>query len=303
MSGRSLFKGLLWIIVAVLLAAHVGGGWYFSNRIIEEEFTPDPAPLVIPDGPYQLTEVAYESPLGQIDAWHLPADGTTWVVHVHDLNATPAQPEVLYQTLQGAGYPQLAIAYRNDDNQPTDPSGYFRYGATEWEDILGAVEFARVNGADEIVFAGYGTGASHVMSFAFRHNFDDLGGIILDSANIDLGDTIDYKLGLEPLPLIPGNLPPTISWFAKFFTSLRIDVNWKSLDYIERAERSLRLPVLAFHGTEDPSIPLEQSIALAETQPDLVQLIQVEGAGHIDSFNTDFDGYVDAVLRFLSDVG
>ena len=302
MSTRSLFRGIFWGLVALLLVVHLVGGWQYSNRIIDEAFTPDPGPVAIPGGDYELVEVTYDSPLGEMDAWYLPAPGTTWVVHIHGLNATPAEPEVLFQPLQEAGYPQLSITYRNDENQPADPSGYHQYGATEWEDILGAVEFARDNGAREIVFAGYSTGASHALSFVFRHNFDDIGGVITDSANIDLGQTIDFRGSQENLPIIPVQVPPTMSWVAKFFTSLRIDVNWKSLDYIEKAERSLHVPVLAIHGTEDDSIPIEESIALEETNPEEVDLIAVEGAGHVESFVTDFDGYVASVLAFLDSV-
>lgn len=303
MSGRSVFRGIFWGLVALLLVFHATGGWGYSSRIIEDGFTPQPDPIAVPSGGYDLEEVVYQSPLGEMDAWHLPAAGTTWVIHIHGLNATPAEPEVLFEPLQDAGYPQLAITYRNDEGQPQDPSGYFGYGATEWEDILGAFEFARANGAQDIVLAGYSTGASHALSYAFRHNFEEIAGIITDSANVDMGWTVDYRGSQEDLPVMGLPVPSTMAWVAKFFTSLRIDVNWKSIDYIERAERSLRVPLLAIHGIDDDSIPVEQSIALAEAQPDLVELWEVEGAGHVDSFNTDYEGYVSRVLTFLEGVG
>lgn len=302
MSGRSVFRGIFWGLVTVVLVAHLAGGWHYSNRMIDEAFVPNPDPVVVPDGDFALSEVTYRSELGEMDAWYLPAPGTTWVIHIHGLNTTPAEPEVLFPALQEAGHPQLAITYRNDENQPADPSGYHQYGATEWEDINGAVEFARDNGASEIVFAGYGAGASHALSYVFRHNFDDIGGVILDSPNIDLGWTIDFRGGQSELSVLPVKVPPTMAWVAKFFTSLRIDVNWKTLDYIERAQRSLRVPVLVLHGTADESTPIEQSIELEESQPELVDLIQVEGAGHVRSFETDFDRYLSEVLAFLQDV-
>lgn len=302
MSARSVLRALFWGLIALLLVIHVAGGWFYSDRIIDDAFTPNPGPVALPEGDYTLSEVTYNSPLGAMDAWYLPAPGTTWVIHIHGLNATPAEPEPLFQPLQEAGYPQLAITYRNDGNQPSDPSGYYQYGATEWEDVHGAVDFARDNGAREIVFAGYSTGASHALSYTYRHNFDDIAGVITDSGNIDIGWTIDYQGSQEQLPVVPMNVPPTMAWVAKFFTSLRIDVNWKSLDYIDRAERSLRVPVLAFHGTEDPSVPIEESLTLEETQPDLVDVVTVEGAGHIESLEDDRQGYLDAVLAFLEGV-
>jgi pimeloyl-ACP methyl ester carboxylesterase len=65
----------------------------------------------------------------------------------------------------------------------------------------------------------------------------------------------------------------------------------------------VRQPVLIHHGTEDLSVPLETSIDLAAVNPDLIQLIQVEGAGHIESYDVDRQGYVDSVLGFLEGLG
>jgi pimeloyl-ACP methyl ester carboxylesterase len=303
MNSRSWFRGIFWGLIAVLLLVHIGGGWMYSSRIIDEGFTPAPSPVVVPNGDYQLEEVTYDSSVGVMDAWYLPASSTTWVIHVHGRNATPAEPEPLFAPIQQAGYPQLSITYRNDEGQPADPSGYFRYGATEWEDVLAASEYAKANGARELVLIGYSTGASHVLSYAYLHDFDEIVGIVTDSANIDMGSTIDYRASLEKLPVIPVPVPPTMTWVAKFFTSLRIDVNWRSLDYVDKSTRSLRVPVLAFHGTADESIPPEESIALAEARPDLVDLVLVEGAGHVQSFEVDFEGYVTRLLAVLEGVG
>jgi pimeloyl-ACP methyl ester carboxylesterase len=288
--------------VALILVFHVAGGWMYSNRIIDEAFTPAPEAAVLPVSDFELVEVQYETPMGTMDAWHLPAAGETWVIHIHGLNATPAEAEPLFAPLQQAGYPQLAITYRNDEGQPTDPSGYHRYGTTEWEDVAGALDFAVANGAREVVFAGYSTGAAHALSYVFRNNLDEIAGVITDSANVDMGATIDYRGTLEELPVIGVQPPVTLSWVAKFFTSLRIDVNWKSLDYIDRAERSLRVPLLAIHGTADESIPIDQSRALEAAQPDLVEVVEFDGADHVGSFDVDLERYVSTVLAFLDDV-
>jgi uncharacterized protein len=303
MKSRSIFRGIFWTLVGLALVAHIGGGWYYSSRVIDEAFVPDPDPIVATSGDYELVEVSYQTPLGQMEAWHLPADGTTWVIHVHGLGSTPAEAEHLFAPLQQAGYPQLAITYRNDEGQPADPSGYYGYGTTEFEDIAGAMDFAQANGAEAVVFSGFSSGASHILSFAFKNNLDDIKGMIFDAPNIDLGDTVDFRGSTEELPLLPINVPPTLSWVAKFFTSLRIGVNWKSIDYVEKAAGSLRVPVLVHHGTEDESVPLSQSIDFAATNPDLVRLVQVPGAGHVDSYDADPDGYVEEVLQFLDQVG
>ena len=303
MRSRTFFWGAFWTVVALALIFHIGGGWYFSNELIQDGFEPQPDPIAVVQGDFELEEVSYDSPLGPMDAWYLPAEGSTWVIHIHGLGATPAEPEPLFAPLQDAGYPQLSITYRNDEGQPADPSGYYQYGATEWEDVSGAADYAVANGAETIVLSGFSTGGAHAMSFLSRQPREIVVGVLLDAPNVDLGRTVDYAASQRELPLIPVTVPPTLSATAKFITSLRIGVNWKLLDYIADAEETIRQPVLIHHGTADLRVPLDTSVDLAATSPDLIRLIEVEGAGHIESFDVDRQGYVDSVLSFLAELG
>ena len=303
MTLKTFLWGTFWTLVGLAVVFHVAGGWYFSSELIDDGFEIDSDELVPVSGDYELEQVSYDSPLGAMAAWYLPADGTTWVIHIHGKGATPAEAEPMFTPLQDAGYPQLAITYRNDDGQPADRSGYYQYGATEWEDVAGAVDYAVANGAERVVLNGYSTGGAHAMSFMYRHALDTVRGVLLDSPNLDLSETVDFAASQRELPLLPFNVPPSLSTVAQFFTSLRIGVNWRTLDYVERSNVSLRQPVLVHHGTADLTVPVSESIELAEAQPDLVRLIQVEGAGHVGSFEVDPDQYIADVLGFLEEVG
>jgi hypothetical protein len=137
------------------------------------------------------------------------------------------------------------------------------------------------------------------MSFLSREPREIIVGILMDSPNADFGQTVDYAASQRELPVIPANVPPTLAATAKFFTSLRIGINWKAINYIVDAERAIRVPVLIHHGTEDLTVPIEESLQLMETDPDLIRLIQVEGAGHVESYDVDRQGYIDEVLGFL----
>ena len=298
--SRRIFRTALWGAVVLVLVAHLAFGWTYSSRIIDDFFVPSPAMFDLGDTEYGYEKVSFRSDVGELEAVYLPAGGETWLIHIHDVNTTPGQPEPLFAALQTAGYPQMSINYRNDHAQPEDPTSYHQYGATEWEDVRGAVDFARENGAEEIVLAGYGAGSSHALSYAFRHNFDDIAGMILDSANIDLGQTVNEEVTEDSLPLLPLSTPVTVAWTGKFFAALRTGINWKSLDYIEKADQSLRVPVLAFHGTKDETVSHDQTVQLQEVQPLLVRAVLIEDAGHVESFNVDFDRYLSEVLAFLS---
>ena len=293
----------MWGLVALALVFHLAGGWYFSGELIEDGFAPAPDPIALVQGDFELEEVSYSGPLGAMDAWHLPADGTTWVIHVHGLGATPAEAEPLFAPLQDAGYPQLSITYRNDEGQPTDPSGLYQYGATEWEDVSAAADHAVAGGAEALVLSGFSTGAAHVMSFLSRQPRELVVGVLMDAPNVDFGETVDYAASLRELPVIPVAGPPTLSATAKFLTSLRIGINWKLLDYVADADETIRQPVLIHHGTEDLRVPIETSIDLERVNPALIELIQVEGAGHVESYDVDLQGYIGSVLSFLEGLG
>jgi hypothetical protein len=290
-------------VVGLVLVFHIAGGWYFSSELIQDGFEPAPEPITPVQGAFELEEVSYASPLGEMDAWYLPAEGPTWVIHIHGLGTSPAEAEPLFAPLQGAGYPQLSITYRNDPGQPADPSGYHQYGATEWEDVAGAVDYAVDNGAHNIVLSGFSTGGAHAMSFLSRQPQEVVIGMLMDAPNVDFGRTVDYAASQRDLPVLPLPVPPTLTASAKFITSLRIGINWKLLDYIADADETIRQPVLIHHGTSDLRVPLETSLDLQATNPDLIQLITVEGAGHVESYDVDRQGYVDSVLAFLADLG
>lgn len=303
MTIRSVFRGTFWTLIALLLVVHVWGAWAFSDEIIEDGLTPDPDAISLPVGGPRLEEVAYESDLGDLDAWYIPAGGDAWVIHVHGKGVTPStDAEFLFQPLHDAGYPQLAITYRNDEGQPRDPSGFYQYGVTEWADLAGAMEYAEANGAQSIIFYGFGAGASHVLSFVYKHRFDDVKGLVLDSPNIDFGDTVEYNASQRDMPLIPTKVWPTITWAAKFAASLRVGVNWQSINYVDDAAAFLRVPVLVIHGTEDESVPVTQSIAFAGEAPQRVRLVQVDGAAHVASYEAQPEEYLVEVLDFIEGV-
>jgi uncharacterized protein len=301
-TSRSFFRGLFWSLVALAFVFYAAGGWYFSGQLIDDAFIPDPDPIVVSSGDFQLEEVQYETELGEMDAWFLPGSGTTWVIHVHGLGTTPAEAEPLFAPLQEAGYPQLAITYRNDDGQPKDPSGYYQYGVTEYKDVSAAVSYALDNGAEQIFFNSYSTGAAHTLAAMFREQRDRVVGAHFDAPNINFSETVNYNASQRELPLVGLAVPASLAGVAKFMTSLRIGVSWGSLDYIETAKTSLNKEILIHHGTADLTVPIKTSVDFADAVPDLVHLIEVQGAGHVESYEADPVAYVDQVLTFLQAV-
>ncbi len=248
-----------------------------------------------------FTEVEYQSALGPIRAWKILASGDTWILHVHGLGADRAESLRLLRPLAEEGYPQLVIDYRNDEGAPADPSGYYRFGETEWEDVAAAVDSLVAEGAEKVVLMGYSTGAAHIFSYLYREPDEVVIAAVVDSPNIDFEQTVDLGASQRTLPFIGLPIPGTLVWTAKQIASIRFGVDWEETDYLPEANL-LEVPVLVIHGSEDETVPVQSSQDLADARPDLVRISIVPGAGHVRSWNVSGATYEQEVIDFLAEV-
>ncbi len=248
----------------------------------------------------EFEEVAFESPLGPMDAIQAAGSSDTWIVAVHGRNASPREALRLAKPLSEAGYPLLAITHRNDLDQPADPSGFLQFGVTEWEDLEAATEYAVSQGAERVVLVGLSTGAAVALSFLEKSELADLvSGVVFDAPNIDVGATVTYNAIQRDLPVIGLPVPSSLAWVAKTISSFRFGVDWAAIDYVSRAD-GLAAPILVLHGTADPSVPIDSSRELSSRRPDLVTLVEFEGAKHVQSWNSDRERYEEVVLGFVN---
>ena len=237
----------------------------------------------------------FAAPLGELAAWHVDGEDDTWAVFVHGKGGDRREALRMMPVMVEAGLPSLAITYRNDPGAPADPSSYYQYGRTEWEDLEAAVEYALSQGANDVVLVGYSMGGGIVASFLTRSPLADrVAGAILDSPMLDFGGTIDLAAEERGLPGI-------LTGVAKVITSLRFDVDWDALDYLGRADE-LSAPILLFHGDGDTRVPQRTSEALAQGRPDLVTYEAFDGAPHVGAWNADPERYEEAVAAFLERV-
>ena len=235
---------------------------------------------------------AFASPLGELAAWHVDGADDTWAVFVHGKGASRREALRMMPVMVDAGLPSLAITYRNDPGAPADPSSYYQYGRTEWEDLEAAVQYALAEGANDVVLIGYSMGGAIVASFLMQSRFADrIAGAILDSPMLDFGATID--LGAERR-----GLPVFLAGAGKLVSSVRFGIDWAALDYLERADE-LSVPILLFHGDGDTTVPERTSMALAQRRPDLVTYEAFDGAAHVGAWNADPERYEEAVAAFL----
>ena len=223
--------------------------------------------------------VQYNSDVGAMDAAYIPGAGSTWAILIHGKGAEVRETSRILLSL--GNLPTLAINYRNDPGQPADPSDYYRYGATEWRDVEGAVTYALEHGAEDVILVGLSTGAALAMAYMYESDSADrVVAMVFDAPNIDFGRTVDYGASQRTLPLVGVQVPQSLATVAKLIGSVRYDVSWAELDYIDDAEQ-LDVPILVYHGTADLTVPVDVSERLAAERPDLVTLQVFDGAAHV----------------------
>ncbi len=249
-------------------------------------------------------ETSFESPLGTIGAWQVAGgDGMVWAIHVHGWRASRREAIRSLPTYHAAGATSLVIDYRNDPEAPADPSGIYRFGLSEWEDLEAAVQHALTQGAGSVVLVGYSTGAAVIMAFLERSpHADDVNAVVFDSPNIDMGSTVRLEASRRTLPGTPVPVPGSLTAVAMLISDWRWNVDWDGIDYVDRASENLTAPTLVFHGLDDDRVPVEVSRRLAAEVADRVELVEVPEAGHVSSWNIDPAAYREILGGFLEGV-
>ncbi len=249
-----------------------------------------------------VRDVVVQGPLGPLPAWYFPGRGSTYVIAVHGQNGSRRDVLRLVGIVHQMGFPALAVTYRNDLGVYRDPSGYLRYGQTEWPDLQAAVRWSLAHGARHVVLAGQSMGGAVVAAF-LEHS--TLAGrvtrVLFDAPMLDLRAVVDYQAGRRSLPLIGASVPPPLTWTAEEIAAVRFGVNWGATDYL--ADLSwLRVPALVTQGTKDTRVPGSVAARLKQLKPSLVTLARFPQAGHLESWNIDRARYTSLVESFLAPV-
>jgi uncharacterized protein len=246
-----------------------------------------------------VQDVVVPGPLGPLPAWYFPAPGSTFIIGVHGQNGTRKDVLRVIDIVYRMGFPAIAVTYRNDLGAARDPSGYLRYGQTEWSDIEAAVRWSLTRGARSVVLVGQSMGAGVVAAFLKRSSLaPKVARVVLDAPMLDLHAAIDYQVDRHLIPVI-GRLPAPLIRTAKRIASARFGVDWSAISYLDETSW-LKVPALVTHGDDDLRVPISTSFRLNELKPSLVTFEVFPGAGHLESWNTDRARYTSLVESFLA---
>ncbi|MFD6205775.1 alpha/beta hydrolase [Streptomyces rubiginosohelvolus] len=238
-------------------------------------------------------EVEIPGELGPLPAWYVPGARDTWIITVHGLGTTRAQPMNLMPFLHQQRFPVLDIAYRGDPGAPRPADGLGHFGASEWRDLDAALRYALRYGARNVIVHGWSTGATMALHAAVESPLRDrISGIVLDSPVLDWQATVR---ALAAARGVPAALLPLAVRAAQGRTGMG------ATPVLETSvPASLRTPTLILHGPDDTIAPWGPSRELAARRADLVSLHAVPQAPHASMWNVGPARYEETLRRFLT---
>jgi uncharacterized protein len=247
-----------------------------------------------------MRDVLITGPLGPMPAWYFPGRGSTFVIGVHGQNGSRNDLLRVVGIVHRMGFPVLDVTYRNDLGTVRDPSGYLRYGQTEWRDLQAAVQWALAHGARQVVLAGQSMGGAIVAAFLEHSRLaHTVARVVFDAPMLDLRAVVDYGASQRSLPVLGRGVPAPLTWTAEQIAAVRFGINWSATDYLGNMTW-LTVPALVTHGEADTKVPISISAGLKLARPSLVTFAPFPGAGHLESWNIDRARYTSLLKLFLS---
>lgn len=220
--------------------------------------------------PSSVSEVTFESADGEmLHAWYCrTADPVASLLYCHGntgnlTNSAPAIPALL-----AAGLNVFSFDYRGYGRSTGIPtiSGLI-------EDSIAAAEEhekLRPKALPSILF-GYSLGGAVALQLSHRWRFD---GLVLQSTFTNLRELARHRFPGTPVQYVVGD-------------------GFNSLDAI----RSVELPTVIVHGTDDSTVPSWMGQRLFEASRQGRELVLIDGGAHTNLFAIDSARVVDSIRR------
>ena len=279
----------------------VDGEWPGAGELVAtsvDTFFGDPATTL--GLPFDTISVTSE--LGELPAWRVvprrAATDETWVVIVHGRGGGLSEGNRLLPVLDELRLPSLTVSVRNDPDAPADPNGYGFYGEREWLEIEAAIEhLVEVEGARDVVLAGYSQGGSIVLSLLRRSDHADrVAAAVLISPLVSLDATLDLQARNRGIP--DAVIPPLLT-STRWISTWRSGLDFSQVEHADRADELPRdVPMLITHGSADTTIPVEPSRELAGLLGPQATYVEYRDVDHVREWNSDPEAF-EADLREL----
>lgn len=248
-------------------------------------------------------DVEIDTELGPMRAWYLPGSdpAAPWALLVHGRGATREECLRAVVPMHDLGLSVLVCSYRNDAESPSDPSGRYHLGDSEWRDVESAMVWAVGQGAKDVVLFGWSMGGAIVLQAATRSWLSHrVRAVVLDGPVVDWHAVLDHQSGVNHLPWRLTRMGHSMLRhpLGRRVIGLREPLDLRRLDWVTRAAE-LQLPVLLIHSDDDEFVPNGPSLAMGRARPDLVTVEPWAQGRHTKEWNTDPERWDRVVTDFV----
>jgi len=169
----------------------------------------------------------------------------------------------------------------------------------EKDDVLGAVDFMREAGYENIALLGISTGANAAAIAGAESPMEDVGALILDSPIVDMRSFI-LRLIHEINPDLP-DFP--FNYAAPLFVGLYLNGDVRDADAAVNLDSFMPRNVQLIYGNNDEIVSLPEIMGLYDGYMSRavgkISIWNVPGAGHGECYAEAKDEYIERVTAFL----
>ncbi|MBN2076253.1 MAG: alpha/beta fold hydrolase [Dehalococcoidales bacterium] len=282
------------ILIVIIIVAFIGMSGYMGYSMTRQERVL----LVRNPGDVGL---AYEEDIfpdidGEIilRGWFLTSNNSDRVIlMVHGNGANRDDPTIgtldIAAGLVNHGYNVLMFDLRGCGESAGDMvSG----GYHEKKDVLGAVEYVRKRGFDNIGVMGFSLGA--VSSLLAAAETEDIDAVVADSSYADLNDIMKPEFSKRT------HAPQVLLNPILLMIKVMFGVDFNAIKPIDCVREITPRPVFFIHGEEDDTIPVEHADRLYQAAENpLNELWLVPDTNHVRAYITHPEEYVSRITKFF----
>jgi len=250
-------------------------------------------------------EVTLATPSGDFPATTVRVPGSDkWAVLTHGRSGDRHDMLRMAQPLRAAGYNLLLTTYAGDDVARPAEDGIWHFGATEWDEIEAAVQYALDQGAQTLVMGAVSLGGAMTDGFLARSELaDQVDGVILDAPVSSLRDGIDEGAESRTIPGLGWPIPEAVEDAGMLIAGLRFGVDYDAIDYTDMTGL-FDMPLLTFQTSGDQTVPKAVNDRfMTQGSGTGGQYGVVPDVGHLLSWNADQQAYEQAVTLFVEQLG
>ncbi|HEX2349009.1 MAG TPA: alpha/beta fold hydrolase [Ktedonobacterales bacterium] len=286
----------LWIALAVITVAAVGGLLFFTYTITRGLLLPQRKPLSLT--PEQLglamEDVRIAGPRGELAAWYLPATNGCTLICCHGIHDNRGQwLDQVARLHARAGYGAALFDFAGHGHSE---GNLVTYGPRERDDVAAIVEWLRARGdvnMDGLAIMGYSLGA--IAATLAAASLPELRALVIESGFADLEhDIAQLFTRFTHLPGFPfANL---VVWWGQRLAGVRLSEIRPALVIGQVSPRATLIISDLNDELADEPYDGERLYAAAGEPKELWQLV---GVGHVQGFVERPDEWMARVGGFL----